>query len=399
MNCNTNNAFERITNNKPQVGKDIINNAFGLIEKVMSITGMTTISSSASTSGNVGDFIWDNSYLYLKTNIGWGRIPMNYNFNPSFSSLKITFTDISNSPVLPAGDLVGWNAFFDTAVNADAPFNSIEVGGNTVFLYGPSNLIISADTFNSNPNIISIADDPFVTEIKDAAFNVCQYLESISFPILEKVGSYSFWSCNTLRSVSLPLATNIGTYSFSNCYALTSATFDNLTVIANNAFDSCTSLVDISFPKVTAIGNNSFLSCTKLKGASFPLATSIGANAFTGNLGLAEVSFPRAITIGDGAFFGCSILANITLTAATSIGTNTFRGCNLLQYAVLPCVETIGNSSFNECYGLTKAIFSAATTIENGAFAYCTSVEEIYHWVTEQVETSMSRETGREQVY
>lgn len=48
------------------------------------LTGSTnnfyTPTSSGDTSGVVGDLTWDNSYLYIKTNSGWGRINLDYSF-------------------------------------------------------------------------------------------------------------------------------------------------------------------------------------------------------------------------------------------------------------------------------------------------------------------------------
>jgi len=39
-----------------------------------------TPTSTADTNGNVGDIAWDNSYLYIKTNTGWGRTLLDYAF-------------------------------------------------------------------------------------------------------------------------------------------------------------------------------------------------------------------------------------------------------------------------------------------------------------------------------
>ena len=39
-----------------------------------------TPSSSGDTNGNVGDIAWDNTYIYIKTNTGWGRTQLSYGF-------------------------------------------------------------------------------------------------------------------------------------------------------------------------------------------------------------------------------------------------------------------------------------------------------------------------------
>lgn len=35
---------------------------------------------SGDTSGSVGQITWDDQNLYLKTQTGWGKIPLDYNF-------------------------------------------------------------------------------------------------------------------------------------------------------------------------------------------------------------------------------------------------------------------------------------------------------------------------------
>jgi hypothetical protein len=58
---------------------------------VLDITGATgynqlrlrasyTPSSSGDTNGNIGDIAWDNNYVYVKTNTGWGRSTLDYSF-------------------------------------------------------------------------------------------------------------------------------------------------------------------------------------------------------------------------------------------------------------------------------------------------------------------------------
>jgi hypothetical protein len=39
-----------------------------------------TPSSTADTNGEIGDIAWDNSYLYIKTGTGWGRLALDYVF-------------------------------------------------------------------------------------------------------------------------------------------------------------------------------------------------------------------------------------------------------------------------------------------------------------------------------
>jgi hypothetical protein len=39
-----------------------------------------TPTSSGDTNGNIGDVAWDNQYIYIKTNTGWGRTQLDYGF-------------------------------------------------------------------------------------------------------------------------------------------------------------------------------------------------------------------------------------------------------------------------------------------------------------------------------
>ena len=39
-----------------------------------------TPTSTADTNGEIGDIAWDNSYLYIKTGTGWGRLALDYVF-------------------------------------------------------------------------------------------------------------------------------------------------------------------------------------------------------------------------------------------------------------------------------------------------------------------------------
>ena len=61
------------------------------ITSTLDITGSTgynqlrlrnsyTPTSSGDTNGNVGDIAWDNNYVYVKTNTGWGRSALSYAF-------------------------------------------------------------------------------------------------------------------------------------------------------------------------------------------------------------------------------------------------------------------------------------------------------------------------------
>jgi hypothetical protein len=52
----------------------------GFSANTITISNSYTPSSSGDTYGTIGQFTWDNSYVYVKTNNGWGRINLDYGF-------------------------------------------------------------------------------------------------------------------------------------------------------------------------------------------------------------------------------------------------------------------------------------------------------------------------------
>ena len=56
----------------------IINSDGRTTVQTLNISGSTTPSSSGDTAGNIGDVTWDDSYMYVKTNTGWGRLQLDY---------------------------------------------------------------------------------------------------------------------------------------------------------------------------------------------------------------------------------------------------------------------------------------------------------------------------------
>jgi hypothetical protein len=52
----------------------------GSISATTIINNFYTPSNSGDTFGTVGQLVWDDNYVYVKTNIGWGRSILNYAF-------------------------------------------------------------------------------------------------------------------------------------------------------------------------------------------------------------------------------------------------------------------------------------------------------------------------------
>jgi hypothetical protein len=46
----------------------------------LNITTSYTPTSSGDTYGDIGSLTWDDTYVYVKTNSGWGRTTLDYTF-------------------------------------------------------------------------------------------------------------------------------------------------------------------------------------------------------------------------------------------------------------------------------------------------------------------------------
>jgi hypothetical protein len=330
------------------------------------------------------------------------------------NNFKISFNNISNSPVTPASSVTGWNTYFDATNPAisDKSFDNIEIDNNSVIFYGPASLKLKTELFYGNTDIISAIDSPFVTEIGADAFDSCSSLTGVSFPSVVTLKEYAFflcsslsntffpktttieantfYGCENLTNISLPMATTFGNQVFKNCTSLKSISLPMATTFGNEIFNSCTSLKNISLPVTTIFGTSMFHSCTSLTGVSFPLITAFTNSQFYGCTSLINVSSPILVEIKDFAFYGCTSLPEMpSLSSTTIIGENSFNSCTSLKNVASQSVITIGGASFQGCASLVTALFPMVTASTTSQFTNCISLSAVSFPLITRVEDNM----------
>ena len=159
-----------------------------------------------------------------------------------------------------------------------------------------------------------------VTTIGEAAFECCDWLESVEIPeSVTAIGYAAFAGCWSLTNVEIPNSvTDIGDSVFSRCESLTSIEIPRgVTTIGNSAFSECTSLMSVEIPEsVTAIGNSAFYRCESLTSIEIPRGvTKIKYETFYGCTGLvSRVVIPDNVTsIEWEAFAWCRELKEVWL--------------------------------------------------------------------------------------
>ena len=114
-------------------------------------------------------------------------------------------------------------------------------------------------------------------------------------------------------TIRLDEVTSIGRRAFQGCQALSSVDFPLVTSIDVSAFYGYDALTKANFPQATSIGANAFCYCQALSSVNFPLVTSIGSGAFGSCQALSTVNFPQATSIGSQAFYNCQALTALIL--------------------------------------------------------------------------------------
>ena len=149
------------------------------------------------------------------------------------------------------------------------------------------------------------------TSIPVAAFNGCEFIESITIPTTTtSIGGYAFQNCLGLKRLNstadgvfnVPTAVDtIGAYTFYKCLLMSKFTCGDIERIRDYAFSGCTSLSKFN-------SNN-----TSTLNLPDDLQT-IGKYAFQDVALVTTVIVPSGVSgIGMGAFKGCNAITDITL--------------------------------------------------------------------------------------
>lgn len=200
-----------------------------------------------------------------------------------------------------------------------------------------SNLI--SNTYANNQGILTFAKD--LTIIGEAAFSLCEELESIILPdSITQIDGGAFSACENLQEITIPNnVTSIGECAFGLCVNLTKfsgkyASNDGLSLIIDgvlNQFALGQELQEYIVPsEVTEIGWSSFSDCQLAKIVLHNKIKKIGHSAFCGSENLSEINIPNSVTtIEDVAFQDCPALKNIFIPKSVSnLGLNIFEGCD-----------------------------------------------------------------------
>ncbi len=168
------------------------------------------------------------------------------------------------------------------------------------------------------------------TEISVAAFNGCNFIESIKVPSsLAKIGEYAFNGCTSISKINSEIngeinipqnVITISDYSFRNMESITNVVFSkSLTSIGDYAFSGCIGIRKINSNKngelnlpidVTTIGDYAFQNLELITAILVPdTVTNIGVGAFNGCNGIVDITLPyigkELDTTGKFAVFGC----------------------------------------------------------------------------------------------
>ena len=255
------------------------------------------------------------------------------------------------------------------------------------------------------------------TDIPVAAFNNCDFIESITLPTdVTSIGEYAFQNCGALKQLNsttdgvfnIPTTvTAIGEYTFYGCTELTTLTLgSNVTSIGKYAFAGCSLLSkfnsenenELIIPsKVKTIGEYAFKNValvTKIVVADS--VTSISSNAFSGCVAVESITVPFVgnnidSTSTFATIFGSvpTTLRDITITADTTIPPSAFSGLSNVENITIPNnTTTIGSNAFQNCGALKRLnsttdgtfnIPEGVEVINSYAFQNCTELTTLTH--------------------
>jgi len=253
----------------------------------------------------------DGDIQYLQANNTVTIVNPIYN---NSNALNLSFVPISGADLLvgDATNVSDWNTFFDLPTYG-TPFSAVTISGNTVQLFGGSDIIIKESLFDDaggyGTALISVYDSAgSVIEIRYDAFgqdnyNGCPNLTTINFPNVTIIGDYGFNYAISLVNINLPQLTTAGSDCFGGCPSLTTINLPQLTSVGSGCFGGCTSLTTINLPQLTSVGSVCFYSCTSLTTINIPSCTDLGG------------------TVGDDSVFFLINSNTITLTVPSILMT------------------------------------------------------------------------------
>jgi hypothetical protein len=295
----------------------------------------------------------------------------------SWIPLTLGWDDIANADLLvgDASNVADWNTYFDLPTNG-IPFSSVIVTGNTVNLYGGSNINLRDDLFSYNLNLLSVVDEVnCITTAGQFSFGDCSEATLFDLPSLTTANAAVFYNCYSVTTFNLPSLTT-GSYAFFNgCTSVTTFNLPLLTYADSYCFVGCYSVTTFNLPSVTyAGGEYVFAGCSSVTTFNLPALTTAGYECFSFCSSLTTVNLPSLTTAGDYCFFACFSTTTYDLPSLTTAGQSCFQSSESVTTFDLPSLTTAGDSCFNLCFLTTTFNLPSLTTAGGGCFSTCESV-------------------------
>ena len=225
---------------------------------------------------------------------------------------------------------------------------------------------------------------------------VCNSLESVDFPLVEKIGNQAFYGCISLKKANFPNAKSfgdfcfaqtaleelskrnsmeyIGDYCFQNSNIKSFTWPNNVDSIKRCTFEGCEKLLEIkNLKNVKYIGERSFDGCSSLKEIAWPSnVDSILDYTFMNCKALEEIKLPRNVKhIGWGAFAGCGIRSFNFPELVDSIHPYTFNRChNIEDFKIPNHIRYIAECTFEDCNIKYMKWPTSVDTIKGMTFNY-----------------------------
>ncbi|MBO5046328.1 MAG: leucine-rich repeat protein [Clostridia bacterium] len=342
-------------------------------------------------------------------------------YNASFDTVELVPATKTTVSLPDTVTKIGANAFAGSATEminlsnitelgeyafANSAIRSVDLSTVSVIPVGAFYGCSSLATVIGIENVTSIGDYAFadcneawknsavafgdgLTEIGDYAFQSSS-MTHFTANGLQSVGDYAFKNGNLSGELSFPAMERVGSYAFSENPKIESVAFGPVTEMGEGVFyctcditNSQPALTEVSFADgATDIGTNTFALVTKssngiviterenLTTVTLPdTVTKIGAYVFTLATGLQDVNLTNVTEVGEYAFYGCE---SLELSGETNeieaIGVSAFAMTTSLTSMDLPSASFIGMGAFMAS-GLQTVEMPVVRQVGEGAFA------------------------------
>lgn len=234
----------------------------------------------------------------------------------------------------------------------------------------PEVYFIGQDAFYNCSNLRSI-NLPHCSRIGNQAFYNCIALSYVSCDQIQWIGASAFTNCSALEFIS----------SLSNCSILESHAFENCNNLSQIEFPILSDIGWTSVYDYNWQGQYTFLNCSKLRlfnapnmtydGGGQPTQTGVAKGMFENCINLETVQFSTSYTaVGARMFYNCSSLQSINLPTCTYILSQAFMNCISLSEIDIPNCTYLGMEAFKNCYNL-ETVRIGAVGIDLMPFSSC----------------------------